>query len=434
MRRIVETVAPARLGSGFRWLLGSAWASSVGDGFALSAGPLLVASQTHDPRLVALALLFQQLPYLLFGLLAGALSDRVNRRLIVVTVDATRTVVLGLLSLAVVTGVVNVGLVLGAMFMLGTAEVFGNNASQTLPPMVVAREDLAFANSRLQGGLLVGTQLTGPAVGAALFAADKAAPFIVQAALTALAALLAARIPLPATDRARGEARRVGRDITEGVRWTVRHPAVRTLVLTILTFNVTFGAAWSVLVLYAHQRLGLGSVGFGLLTSVAAAGGIVGTFSYGWITSRLSLGNIMRIGLIIETLTHLGLALTTAPAVAMAIFFVFGAHAFVWGTTSITVRQRAVPVELQGRVAGVNMIGTFGGMVIGAALGGAIADRWGITAPFWFAFVGSAVFVVLIWRQLRYIAHDDEAVPGLAAPIASGGGEDVTVTAGDRAS
>jgi len=122
----------------------------------------------------------------------------------------------------------------------------------------------------------------------------------------------------------------------------------------------------------------------------------------------VSLGNIMRIGLIIETLTHLGLAITTVPWVAMA-FFVFGAHAFVWGTTSITVRQRAVPGALQGRVGSVNTVGVFGGLVIGSALGGALAQLFGVAAPFWFAFAGSAVFVLLIWRQLAYIAHANES-------------------------
>ena len=96
----------------------------------------------------------------------------------------------------------------------------------------------------------------------------------------------------------------------------------------------------------------------------------------------------MRVGLIIETLTHLALALTTSPWVALAIFFVFGAHAFIWGTTSITVRQRAVPIELQGRVGSVNMVGVYGGLVVGSALGGVLAQHWGVTAPFWFAFVG----------------------------------------------
>ena len=78
----------------------------------------------------------------------------------------------------------------------------------------------------------------------------------------------------------------------------------------------------------------------------------------------------------------------------------FGAHAFVWGTTSVTIRQRAVPTELQGRVGSVNLVGVFGGLVVGAGIGGLLAQRYGVTAPFWFAFVGSAIFVVLIWRQL----------------------------------
>jgi predicted MFS family arabinose efflux permease len=188
----------------------------------------------------------------------------------------------------------------------------------------------------------------------------------------------------------------------------VGNPAVRTLVLTITIFNVTFGAAWSVLVLYATERLGLGAVGFGLVTTVSAAGGVVGGAVYGWITRRVSLGNLMRIGLIIETLTHLALALTSSPLVALPVFFVFGAHAFVWGTTSITVRQRAVPQELQGRVGSVNMVGVYGGLVIGSGIGGVLAQHGGVTAPFWFAFAGSAVFVVLIWRSLRHVAHADE--------------------------
>ena len=72
------------------------------------------------------------------------------------------------------------------------------------------------------------------------------------------------------------------------------HAAVRTLVLTIFIFNITFGAAWSVLVLYATEQLGLGEVGFGLVTTVGAVGGLAGTLSYGWITRRVSLGNLMR--------------------------------------------------------------------------------------------------------------------------------------------
>jgi predicted MFS family arabinose efflux permease len=294
---------------------------------------------------------------------------------------------------------------------LASLDVFGNNATQTLLPMLLRRDDLALGNARIQVGFITVNQLAGPPLGAALFAAGMALPFIGQAVLVIGGAILVSRIALPPHGREATRTTAIRHDIAEGIRWTRNHPAVRTLVATIFIFNITFGAAWSVLVLYAIQRLGLGPVGFGLLTTVSAVGGVLGTLSYGWITRRLSLGNIMRVGLIIETLTHLGLAVTTTPAVAMAIFFVFGAHAFVWGTTSITIRQRAVPPELQGRVGSVNTVGVFGGLVVGSGVGGLLAQAYGVTAPFWFAFAGSALFVVLIWRELRHIAHEDDLLP-----------------------
>ena len=408
MASLVETVVPRRLGTGFRWLLASSWTSNLGDGIALAAGPLLVASQTRDPRVVGLAVLLQYLPWLLFALFAGALADRLDRRRLVVTVDLLRAGVLVTLAAVIAMDALSVEVVLVALFLVATAEVFADSTSTTLLPMLVRRQDLAVANARMQSGFITVNQLAGPPLGAALFATGAMWPFASQAVLVAAGALLVSRVVLPA-HRPAAEARtRVRADIVAGFRWVVGHAAVRTLILTIFTFNITFGAAWSVLVLYATDRLGMGEVGFGLLTTTMAVGGLAGTAAYGWITRRVSLGNIMRIGLVVETLTHLALALTTVPGVALAIFFVFGAHAFIWHTTSVTVRQRAVPSALQGRVGSVNAVGVYGGMVLGSGIGGLIAGRWGLTAPFWFAFAGSALFVVLIWKQLAYIAHADE--------------------------
>ncbi|SSC24461.1 Transmembrane secretion effector, partial [Klenkia terrae] len=407
--RISEVVAPSRLGLGFRWLLASSWTSNLGDGIALAAGPLLVASLTRDPFLVSLAAGVQWLPPLLFGLLAGAVTDRVDRRLLVVLVDLLRAAVLVVLTLAVATDLVTIAGVLVALFVLGTAEVFADNSSQTLLPTLVHRDDLAVGNARMMTGFITVNQLAGPPLGAALFTVGAAWAFGAVAVLVALGAVLVSRIVLPPAERT--ERGPVHTEIVEGFRWVRHHPAVRTLVLTIFSFNLTFGAAWSVLVLYATQRLGLGEIGFGLVTTAQAVGGILGIAAYGWITARVSLGNLLRVGLVVETLTHLALALTTSPWVAMPVFVVFGAHAFVWGTTSVTVRQRAVPRHLQGRVGSVNLVGTFGGLVIGAGIGGLVAQRFGVTGPFWFAFAGSALFVVLIWGQLRHVAHADEAPP-----------------------
>ncbi|NUT33076.1 MAG: MFS transporter [Hamadaea sp.] len=409
MSKILETLVPSRLGTGFRWLMASSWTANLSDGVAIAAGPLLVASLTDDPFLVSMAALLGWAPPMVFGLYAGVLSDRLNRRRIMLVANGVRLAVLAGLIAAMVTDRLTIGIALVALGLRGVAEVFVDNTAGTLTPMLVHRDDLGVANARLQTGFITLNQLAGPPIGAALFAAGAVWPFAGQVVLIVAAMLVIGRITLPAHGHDPESGRRtVLRDVAEGFRWTIRHAAIRTLSLTILMFNITFGAAWSVLVLYAQQRLGLGEVGFGLLTTISAIGGLLGTMSYGRITNRVSLGNLMRIGLIIETLTHLALAVATSAWVACAIFFVFGAHAFIWGTTSMTVRQRAVPSRLQGRVNSLNMISVYGGLVVGSAFGGVLATHWGVTAPFWFAFAGSAVFVVLLWSQMTHVAHADE--------------------------
>jgi MFS family permease len=404
LARIAETIAPARLGRSFRWLLSASFVNNAGDGIALTAGPLLVASMTRDPFLVSMALLSEYLPVLVFGVIGGVAADRFDRKRMVVFVNLGRAFVLVALVATIVTGSVNIALVLVALFILGTAETFADSASSTLVPSLVAREDLGIANARMQGTFVLTNQLLLPPVGAFLFAVGPAIPFAANAAGFALGALLISRV---VTDvrTVRPDRPGVRSEMLEGIRWLIGHPPMRTLALTIFTFNVTFGAAWSVLVLYAGDRLGMNEVGFGLLTTAVAVGGLVGTFSYGRLERRFALGDIMRVGLLIETGTHLVLALTTSAGVALATLVVFGAHGSVWGTTSTVVRQRAVPDELLGRVGGVYRVAIMGGLAIGAPIGGLLAQAFGITAPFWFAFAGSALLVAALWRQFDKIVN-----------------------------
>jgi len=402
---------PPRLGSSFRWLLASSWTSQLGDGLALAAGPLLVASQTHRPFLVALAAVLQRLPWLVFGLHAGAFADRLDRRRMVVVSDALRVVVLVVLSATIATGRVNVAAVLLAMLLIGVAEVFTDSASRTLLPMLVRRDDLGIANARMMTGAIALNQLAGPPIGAFLFAAGMALPFVTQAVCVALGVVLVMRVATPKGAVRQVVDTHVRQDIVEGVRWLLGHSAVRTLAVAILTFNVTWAAAWAVLVLYSTQVLGLGPVGYGALTTVAAAGGLLSTSCYGWLERHVPLALLMRGCLTLEVLMHLGFALNRSPAVAFAIMFGFGCYAFVWGTVSQSVRQRAVPTEFQGRVGAVYAVGLYAGIVIGQLLGGLIADHWGLIAPFWFAFVGSGVTLALMWRPLGQVAHADQEGP-----------------------
>ena len=201
---------------------------------------------------------------------------------------------LAVLSLMIVTDSINVAVVLTVMFVLGTAETFADITTNTLLPMLVEKADLGIANSRLMVGFISANQLAGPPIGAFLFVVGMACPFAAQATLVALGAILVSRISAAKpTDVMTHD--RPRKQIIEGLRWLWNHPPVRTLTITIVSFNVTFGAAWSVLVLYAEERLGLGEIGFGLLATASAVGACSGrghtdgsSGASAWVTSCAS--------------------------------------------------------------------------------------------------------------------------------------------------
>jgi MFS family permease len=422
MSSLGDMIAPRRLGTDFRWLMASSWTSNLGDGIALSAAPLLIASLTSSPLLVASGAMMQFLPWLLFGLLAGSIADHHDRRRLVMLANGSRAVIVLCLVAFLATGQVTVWIVLAASFLYGTAEVFADTAGSTLLPMLVRPPDLGIGNARLQAGFLVGNQLAGPPLGAFLFAIGSFWPFIVQTLCVSLAVVLISRIastPIPPKEEVPAGTK--PHPIREGLRWLRGNAPVRTLVLIILVFNVTWAAPWSILVLYATEHLNLGPVGFGALTTASALGGLAGTASFGWLERHVSFATLMRVCLSLEVLMHLAFALTTSAVVAFAIMFGFGAYAFIWGTISTTVRQRLVPLQLQGRIASVNMVGVFGGLVIGQLLGGLIAQAWGLTAPWWFAFAGSAITLLLVWRSISHIAA---APPAIDTAAPAGGATD----------
>lgn len=413
MNRVVEAIVPARMGTGFRWMLGSSWASNVGDGIALTAGPLLVNSQTNSAFLVALAVVVQRLPWLLLGLWVGVIVDRVDRRRIIITANLLRVVVIAVLCAVIVSGHINIGVVLVAMLLMGIAEVFVDTTSQTLLPMLVRPVDLGIGNARLQAGFITANQLAGPPIGAFLFAAGMVWPFVVQILCVLLAVSLISRLELPS--RPDREARRtdahVLRDISEGLRWTWNHSAIRTLAIVILVFNITWAAPWGILVMYSQDHLHMGEVGFGLLTTAAGIGGIIGALIYGRLERRFTLTRLMKVALSLEVLFHLALALATQGWQAIVILFCFGLYTFVWATVSRTLRQRAVPEVFQGRVASVYGMCSFGGVIVGTLLGGVLAEAWGLTAPMWFAFAGAGLTLALMWRQLGYVSQATEYRP-----------------------
>ncbi|MBP2336160.1 MFS family permease [Saccharothrix coeruleofusca] len=407
-----------RLGPDFTRLWLAKAVSNVGDGMALAAGPLLLASLTDDPLLVGGAVFVQQLPWLLFSLVSGVFVDRLDRRKLVVVVDLARAAVVAALALAVATGHASVAVVYACLFLLGTGETLADNASGAMLPSLVGPAELPRANARLMAVNLLGNQLSGPPLGGALFVLAAALPFGLDAASFALSALLVAAVRgVPA--RAPAPRRSVRSEIGDALRWLWRHRVLRVIALCLCLMNVALTGVLAVLVLYARERLGLGEAGYGLLLSASAVGGVVGTLIAARVIARFGPSVVLRAGLVVETSTHLSLALARSPWVAGATMGLFGVHAVVWNVVTHSVRQREVPDELRGRVGSAYFLLVIGGSAIGALLGGALAAWFGITAPTWVAFTVMVVLTATAWRHFAAADQPTSDQPATGQPTSA---------------
>ena len=424
---VLERLLPAKLGGPFRRVFSASLIANLGDGLLIAAGPLLVASLTDDPLLISLAAVASQLPWVVFSLFAGILADRVPRVRLMLIASWARALVLAAIVGLVATGTLTVPVLYLGLFLMGTCEVVLDTTWTSVVPDVVPREHLGLGNARLGASQLTMNQLAGPALGGVLFALGHALPYGAATATTLLAVACIAGLRLPQHEGETtgsipvgGALARVRRELGSGFRWLWGHHAIRALAIILFAFNITYGMTWGVLVVYAHRILGLDATGYGLLMAVSAIGGLVGAGMFGWLERRFSYAAMMRVLLCIEVLMHFVFALTTSWIVAGAALFVFGAYAAVWMTISQTIRGRAVPSRMRGRVSSVYLLGLFGGVAIGSPIGGAIAQQAGVTATMWWAGIGTAVVLAIVWRMIPGIGAAGEHGPeGGAAPADS---------------
>ena len=332
-----------------------------------------------------------------------------------VSVDAARAVAIGLLGVVVLLDLATLPLLYVAFFALGTAETLFDNAAISILPAVVPAEQLPRANGRLLSARMVANELVAPPLGGLLFATAAAVPFLLDAGTFAAAAALVAAIGGRfRVERPQDQATTLRAEIAEGVRWLLGHRLLRLLAAAIALMNLTLSATLSISVLYAQERLGLGSVGYGLLLATMAVGGIAaGTVAerlIGW----LGPATTMRLGLVVESSTHLVLALARSPLLVGAVFALFGFHAMTWSVISVSLRQELAPARLLGRVNSAYALFGFGSLSLGAVAGGLLAARYGLTAPFWCSFAAMTALTIACWPVLtsRTVAEARAAARG----------------------
>ena len=325
--------------------------------------------------------------------------DRLDRQRVMWIVDVARAAVIFLLGIAVYLDLANLPLLYAVFFVMGTLETFFDNASQAILPGVVRREQLERANGRLYAAQIVTNNFAGPPLGGFLFAVAASAPFLLDAGTFAAAAalMLAVRGSFKPQKEEDEPATTLAAEIGEGVRWLWERPLLRTLAIMLGIMNATFAGLQAIFVLFALEILDLGELGYGILLTAGAAGGLLGSFVTEPIVSRFGHGQTLLAVVLISSATYVGIALAANPFVVGTMFLLAGVAAVVWNVITVSLRQSIIPERLFGRVNSVYRLLGWGGMSLGALAGGILASAFGLTAPMWFgAVVMATMFVVVL--------------------------------------
>jgi MFS family permease len=412
------------LGGRFAKLWLASTTSALGSGLATIAAPLYVAAHTRSPLIVSATAGASWLPWLLFALPGGVLVDRVDRRRLMVIIDWTRVAAMAVLATALLAGWASIALLDAVLFFINTGEIVFRSASQAMIPSVVPRARLERANGWLVGGTTVMQQMVAGPLAGLLFTVAASVPFFVNAgtyaASAALVGLVAGTYRATSRQDPDGEAglRRVRGELAEGFRWLIHQRLLRTMTFLIGLLNLTLTAATAVLVLLVKERLGLGSVGYGTLFACEAVGAVLGSVIGDRLIRRVTATWTIRIGLLVEAGLHLTLATSRSAYLVGFMLFAFGVHGALWTIVGSSLRQRLTPPEMMGRVASTTLFIAAGGNCLGALLGGVVAARFGITAPYWVGFVVAVLVAAVTWRVFNRAtvaqAYADDPEPALS--------------------
>jgi MFS family permease len=368
---------------GLNLLLASTAVAVSGQGMVVAAAPLLAASLTSSPLAVSAVAAASPAAWLVMGLPAGALVDRLSRRRVMVLTDAMRAVLLAFLTASIVLGFASIPLLVLVIFLVGVGSSFFDPAAQAAIPQVVGRDARALsrANGKLWAIDTFGRGLVGPPLGAVLFGLAAALPFGVEAGTFAASAALL--LGLPHDPRpVGGNATSLTGEIREGLGFLFHHTQLRALTIGMASYNLGFNIAFATLVLFVKASLNVSGAGYGLLVAVMALGGIAG----GWIAPRiadhLSAIAVYAVALLLQALAWLAVGLTQNLALTVGCLVLVGMASTTVSVVGGSARQILTPDHLLGRLMSVTRLFGIGAAAIGSLVGGAVASLWGLASPF----------------------------------------------------
>jgi Major Facilitator Superfamily len=396
--------------------------SFAGTGITTVVLPVLVYKLTGSPAWVAALNAIEILPYIAFGLIAGAVADRLNRKKIMVACDATAAFLLAAVPAAAALHLLTLAQLFIVALGIATVFVWFDAANFGTLPALVDRAQLPVAASLIGSSASVAL-LCAPTLGAALLTVMPP-PYVLgfDAASYVMSALLLISIRQPFARPGHGQDRRqhMRTDIAEGLRFLWRQPVIRTLTFSVFCACLAWGGTFGLLVVYADRALHLMRVDvrLGLLYSAGELGGLLSTAAVPMLIRRLAIGPLIVAFLAADAAALAFLAVAPSFGWALLAFFFYELAYVMVITTGITVRQMLTPDHLQARVNTAGRMIAAGGIPVGAVLGGLLAEVLPIRLVFGLLTVSVAIGTGLAaWSCLgsRSLSAVSLATPGAPA-------------------
>jgi MFS family permease len=375
-----------------RFWLASA-VSNLGDGIRLAAMPLLALELTEDARLVAGVTAATFLPWILVGPIAGAVVDRRDRRTLMLLGQAVRGFAVLLLALSATAGWANIAILYLAAAVISAGETLVDSAVQAAVPRLVSADRLVQANGRLTAAENLFNEVVGIALGAVLFASASSLPFYVDGASFVLGALLIGTIRRPLQGERTVPASSLRADIADGFRFLFGHPMLRRLAASASTTMLALHMGLGVMVVLVVDELAASRATYGTILAVGSVGGVLGSLVANRLTELLTPRRTLKVTHVPFVLAAALAAVSTDTWMVSAAFALSSFALVIFQIPNRALRQRVTPDHLLGRVVSAFRIFGLGGPVIGAPLGGAVAEAFGVR----WAFVASSVVMVIAW-------------------------------------
>ncbi len=408
------------LGRDFWLYLGGQSVSQLGSSFTAFALPLLVYTLTGSAVDLALTISAVFVPYLLFGLLLGAVADRVDRRRALITVDLARALVVLALPAFSLLGQLRVGEIYAVAFIQSTLGILFESAEFAVVPKLVSSADLVTANGRLMATTQLG-QVAGPVLAGALVTWLAPVDLLVgDAATFGLSALsiLAVRRPLgggraalPEPEGAIGPGRpgpitTLLRDVREGLAYVWRHPVLRTISVMMALINFVGSTATTQLVLYGKTVLHLSNTRIGWLFAAGSAGIVLISLSAGRLRRRLPFPAVTIGALIASGLMLVAFTLTRNFPVALITWAGAEGFGLLLNVNTGSLRQAIVPSELLGRVMSIAAVLAWSAIPLGALTGAAVINATG-SPRLVYAGIGLLTALIAFGFAFTPIRHGD---------------------------